>query len=266
MELGEKLKQARLEAGLSQRALCGEEITRNMLSQIEHGTARPSMATLAYLAGQLGRPISWFLEEEGNVSVNTGCIRDGWAAFEQGDYAACAESLADYKAPDALLDREMHLLTWLNLMAQGEKAAGQGKKGLVRRLTAQAEAEEHHLPWLPELKTRRAVLLARIDDPVPEALLPDVDGALLLRADSALKRGNWEAAARYLDAVNDRDNPRWSLLRGRAAAGLKQYSEAIPYLQAAEKAFPRAVIPLLEEAYRELGDFRNAYVYACKRR
>ena len=32
MELGEKLKQARLEAGLSQRQLCGEEITRNMLS------------------------------------------------------------------------------------------------------------------------------------------------------------------------------------------------------------------------------------------
>ena len=32
MELGEKLRLARLEAGLSQRALCGDEITRNMLS------------------------------------------------------------------------------------------------------------------------------------------------------------------------------------------------------------------------------------------
>ena len=34
MSLGEKLRQARLEAGLSQRALCGGEITRNMLSRI----------------------------------------------------------------------------------------------------------------------------------------------------------------------------------------------------------------------------------------
>ena len=37
MELGEKLRLARLEAGLSQRALCGDEITRNMLSRIENG-------------------------------------------------------------------------------------------------------------------------------------------------------------------------------------------------------------------------------------
>ena len=43
MELGEKILQARLEAGLSQRQLCGEEITRNMLSLIEHGNAKPSM-------------------------------------------------------------------------------------------------------------------------------------------------------------------------------------------------------------------------------
>ena len=34
MELGEKLLQARQEAGLSQRQLCGDVITRNMLSLI----------------------------------------------------------------------------------------------------------------------------------------------------------------------------------------------------------------------------------------
>ena len=64
MELGEKLKQARLEAGLSQRQLCGEEITRNMLSLIENGAAKPSMKTLQYLAGRLGKSVSFFLEEE----------------------------------------------------------------------------------------------------------------------------------------------------------------------------------------------------------
>ncbi|WP_353959843.1 helix-turn-helix domain-containing protein, partial [Klebsiella pneumoniae] len=59
MALGELLKQARLEKGLSQRQLCGEEITRNMLSQIENGSAKPSMATLSYLAGRLGKPVSY---------------------------------------------------------------------------------------------------------------------------------------------------------------------------------------------------------------
>ena len=36
MELGQRIRQARQEAGLSQRQLCGEEITRNMLSLIEN--------------------------------------------------------------------------------------------------------------------------------------------------------------------------------------------------------------------------------------
>jgi transcriptional regulator with XRE-family HTH domain len=68
MELGEKLRQARLEAGLSQRQLCGEEITRNMLSLIENGSAKPSMKTLQYLAARLGKAsaifwkkLPWFL-------------------------------------------------------------------------------------------------------------------------------------------------------------------------------------------------------------
>ena len=34
MELGQKIRAARLEAGLSQRELCGDIITRNMLSLI----------------------------------------------------------------------------------------------------------------------------------------------------------------------------------------------------------------------------------------
>ena len=50
MELGEKLRLARQEAGLSQRQLCGDVITRNMLSQIENGSAKPSMETLRYSA------------------------------------------------------------------------------------------------------------------------------------------------------------------------------------------------------------------------
>ena len=68
MDIGERLKSARLEAGLSQRQLCGDRIPRNMLSQIEHGTAAPSMDTLRYFAQQLNKPLGWFLEEEAVVS------------------------------------------------------------------------------------------------------------------------------------------------------------------------------------------------------
>ena len=70
MELGEKIRLARLEVGLSQRQLCGEEITRNMLSQIEHGTAKPSMKTLTFLAARLEKPVGYFLDEEALVPAN----------------------------------------------------------------------------------------------------------------------------------------------------------------------------------------------------
>ena len=70
MTLGEKLRQARQEANLSQRALCGGEITRNMLSRIENGAAQPSMKTLRYLADRLGKPVSFFLDEQAVASAN----------------------------------------------------------------------------------------------------------------------------------------------------------------------------------------------------
>ena len=61
MELGEKLRQTRLELGLSQRQVCGDTITRNMLSRIENGQAKPSMKTLQYLASVLQKPVGYFL-------------------------------------------------------------------------------------------------------------------------------------------------------------------------------------------------------------
>ena len=110
MELGEKLRCSRLEAGLSQRQLCGEMITRNMLSQIEHGTARPSMDTLKYLAARLGKPVSFFLEETAVVSPNQDIMKAARRLFDTGDYAGAAQLLVDYQAPDEVYDRERQLL------------------------------------------------------------------------------------------------------------------------------------------------------------
>ena len=64
MELGQKILRLREAAGLSQRQLCGDVITRNMLSLIEHGSARPSMGTLKILAARLGKPLSYFLDDQ----------------------------------------------------------------------------------------------------------------------------------------------------------------------------------------------------------
>ena len=85
MTLGEKIRAARLEAGLSQRQLCDGSITRNMLSQIENGAARPSMATLQLLSQRLGKTVSYFLDEQAVVSPNLSCMAAARQALAAGD-------------------------------------------------------------------------------------------------------------------------------------------------------------------------------------
>ena len=155
MDIGQKIKAARLEAGLSQRQLCGEVITRNMLSLIESGRARPSMDTLRYLAGQLEKPMGYFLEE-------------------------------------------------------------------------QAVAPERE-----DLRQTRLALAQQCVDVLGDASRKD-DG--------------------------------WYLLRGQIAFSLGQYDQAAEFFKQAQRVYPKVCLAALEQCYRELGDFKRAYEYACKRR
>ena len=117
MLLGEKLKTARLEAGLSQRQLCGDVITRNMLSQIENGTASPSMATLQYLAGKLGKSVSYFLQEQAVDSPNPALMQQAREAYGKHQYAQVLQLLENYHSPDPLFDQEHNYLAALCALA-----------------------------------------------------------------------------------------------------------------------------------------------------
>ena len=64
MTLGQKLKKARLDRGLTQAQVVGDRITRNMLSQLENDLASPSVGTLEYLASVLGVQAAWLLADE----------------------------------------------------------------------------------------------------------------------------------------------------------------------------------------------------------
>ena len=121
MELGEKLRLARQEAGLSQRALCADRITRNMLSQIEHGTAKPSMQTLQYLAERLEKPVSYFLGEAA-VTPNQVAMGKARQAYGQKNYREALLALDAYVSPDESLDWERGLLGSLCCLGQAEQA------------------------------------------------------------------------------------------------------------------------------------------------
>ena len=125
MELGERLLEARKEAGLSQRQVCGDVITRNMLSRIEHGTVRPSMKTLQYLAQVLGKPVGYFLGET-TASANDGIMAQARECFADGKYAQVLQKLEAYQEPDPL-DWERGLLGFLSCLLAAEAAAAQGR-------------------------------------------------------------------------------------------------------------------------------------------
>ncbi len=65
MNIGEKIKKLRTSKLMTQKELAGDIITRNMLSQIENGTALPSLQSLIYLANRLGVQPGYLLTEGG---------------------------------------------------------------------------------------------------------------------------------------------------------------------------------------------------------
>ena len=270
MSLGQKIRQARQEAGLSQRQLCGDALTRNMLSQIENDSANPSIATLRYLAVRLDKGISFFLEEETVTSPNQAVMQKARQAFEEKKYETAAAVLADYREPDGVFDREKWLLEALTSMELGKKALGEGKLPYAKQLLEAAAAAGGKTPYYSGAMERQRLLLLAGTGQRPlgamAAQLEPDDSELLLRAAAALEVGNAVRSAALLEAAEDREAPGWNLLRGDAFFQEKQYRDAAACYKKAEQIYPNRCIPRLEQCYRELEDYKRAYEYACKQR
>lgn len=159
MELGEKLRLARLEAGLTQRQLCGEVITRNMLSQIESGKAGPSVATLQYLARKLGKPVSFFLEEDTAVSPNISLMQQARQAYGARDCEAVLRLLHSYQSPDELFDQEYFYLLALASLDQADRLLGRGEP--LRAVPLLEKLHRGSIYYREDLERRRKQLLLR---------------------------------------------------------------------------------------------------------
>lgn len=253
MDIGKKLRQARLDAGLSQRQLCGDVITRNMLSLIENGSARPSMDTLACLAERLEKPISFFLEETPALSSNASCMKKARVAYTNGEFANAEVFLREYKA-DGVQDDEFGLLNTLILLSLAENALD--RPVYAKELLVQA-SQQQTCYLTPELEQRRLLLLSQVSQEPVE--LPEDDRPLLCRAQNALKAGKAARCVALLEACEDQKSRHWNYLRAEAAFMLGDYA-------AAAEHYPKDCYAKLEACYRNLGDYKMAYEYACKQR
>jgi transcriptional regulator with XRE-family HTH domain len=66
-ELGKRIKEARIAKKMTQSQVVGDFITRNMLSQIESGTATPSIKTLEHLSRVLKVPLSQLMPDQAEL-------------------------------------------------------------------------------------------------------------------------------------------------------------------------------------------------------
>ena len=260
MHIGQRLKEARLALGLSQRQLCGDTITRNMLSQIENGVAKPSMETLQFLAKRLGKPMSHFLEETVNPDLQA--ARE---AFRQGAYAEALKALEGCDSQE----EECCLLRALSYLQLAEAAVKQGRIPYAISLLEDCDASaEKTAYFVPALHRRRLVLLAKVLPDETEQILkslPPEDEELILRAQVALHRQESRLAIALLESAQEKGG-HWYMLRGRAEFQLEDYAAAVEFFKQAELAGQTAAYGWLEGCYRQLEDYKMAYYYACKQK
>ena len=96
-KIGEKIKALRISKRMTQSELAGDQITRNMLSLIENGSALPSLQTVMYLSDRLGVPAGIFLARESEELIYRK-MRDLpkiKARYKAGEYKLCAAMCED---------------------------------------------------------------------------------------------------------------------------------------------------------------------------
>ncbi|MBO5906788.1 MAG: helix-turn-helix transcriptional regulator [Clostridia bacterium] len=102
MTLGEKIKELRKNRHITQSELCGDKITRNMLSAIECDKASPSISTLEHIASRLGVPPSYLLSNDENLffyekQASIAHIKD---AFMEKKYQSCINAIGKLSDTD----------------------------------------------------------------------------------------------------------------------------------------------------------------------
>ena len=91
-KIGEKIKSLRVSKRMTQSELAGDQITRNMLSLIENGSALPSLQTIMYLSERLGVPAGILLarESEELLYKKMGELPKIKSRYKAGEYKLCA--------------------------------------------------------------------------------------------------------------------------------------------------------------------------------
>ena len=280
MSVGEKIRELRVAKMMSQSELAGGQITRNMISCIENGTATPSLSTVFYLANRLGVSVGYLLAEgtDDRFYRKMEQLENVKKAFREGDWEVCralCQALLSEGDDELLL-----LLSQCNLQIAKEQFWKGKLHAACRSFDEALECSEKCLYPQPQLRAEAKEYFAYMSGISP-LLYSDVldedaatDYALTTpfsayrRALNALNAGNTAPAEAFFSQY-----PEPSFFHRHLSAKCKmeqgEFESAKIILQSLLQGNDvlneiqlYAVLCDLEIVCRETEDFRAAYRYA----
>ena len=271
MNIGDKIRSARLDKHMTQADVAGDKITRNMLSAIESGKASPSLETLYHIANKLDLRISYLLSEDIDESVykKSHLMPEIKKAYVNGNYTYCISLIGQIRDAD---DELSYILAHCNFKL-GVTAAIKGSfLTAEKRFAMASECASKTIYDTKNIEYRIPLYMSFVKN--VNAPLLDFDKHAFLQAmsdDSDLEfykyiSNEWEYSF---------TNP---LFRKHALAKSKikerKYSEAIEILHEIEEEKTSyeynayliyGVYSDLDNCYKQILDFENAYKYVGKR-
>ena len=104
--IGQRIREARQRAGLTQQQLAGDRYTKAYVSALETGIARPSMVALSFLSQRLGLPASHFIDEAHpawtRLEVDMRLAAGDWQVAADGYQSLLADATDDSIRADLL--------------------------------------------------------------------------------------------------------------------------------------------------------------------
>ena len=271
MLLGEKIKRARKAGRITQSQLAAGKLTRNMISRIETGTANPSLDTIRYLAKRLSLPVSYLLSEDDDLLFyeKKEKMASIYTAYKSKDHSYCIEKIDSLSA----LDDELAYILSSALLERG-------KQNLVRGALHSALKDLTRAEESVKLTVLNTVHIATVIK-MYKSIASNIQAPLLEFDEIAYVEGLYSTfdydIYRYLMQDYDYEFKNESIRYHAIAKKLireRKYSDAVPkLLQASEKMAAQgynsfvlfSIYTDLEQCYKQLFDFENAYRYASKR-
>ena len=156
--LGERVRAARRELGMSQAQLAGDELTKGFISQVEAGLVRPSLRSLQIIATRLGRSLDYFIGDESLAGAKRRVFHRlaAQAALERRDWAAARQEATAALAHQAQGPERATLLRYL---AAADMAEGRREQAFERIAEAMGLVDANSDPTeLAHLLSARGVL------------------------------------------------------------------------------------------------------------